>query len=37
MASFKLNQEAEEDLDRLYEHGILFFGLGQADRYYDGH
>jgi toxin ParE1/3/4 len=36
MASYKLNQEAEEDLDRLYEHGILSFGLDQADRYYDG-
>jgi toxin ParE1/3/4 len=36
MATFKLNEEAEDDLERLYEHGILFFGLTQADRYYDG-
>jgi hypothetical protein len=36
IVGYKLNQEAEEDLDHLYEHGILFFGLGQADRYYDG-
>ncbi len=36
MVTFKLNEEAEEDLERLYEHGILSFGLDQADRYYDG-
>jgi len=36
MATFKLNEEAEEDLERLYEYGILSFGLTQADRYYDG-
>jgi len=36
MATFKLNEEAEEDLERLYEYGILSFGLAQADRYYDG-
>ncbi len=36
MATFKLNEEAEDDLERLYEHGILSFGLAQADRYYDG-
>lgn len=36
MASFKLNKEAEDDLECLYEHGILSFGLSQADQYYDG-
>ncbi len=36
MATFKLNEEAEDDLERLYEHGILSFSLAQADRYYDG-
>jgi toxin ParE1/3/4 len=36
MATFKLNEEAEDDLERLYEHGILFFGLTQTDWYYDG-
>jgi toxin ParE1/3/4 len=36
MATFKLNEEAEDDLERLYERGILSFGLTQADRYYDG-
>ena len=36
MAVYKLNEEAEEDLERLYEHGVIFFGLDQADRYYDG-
>ncbi len=36
MVTFRLNEEAEKDLERLYEHGILSFGLSQADRYYDG-
>jgi toxin ParE1/3/4 len=36
MATCKLNEEAEDDLERLYERGILSFGLTQADRYYDG-
>ena len=35
MASYRLNEEADEDLDRLYEYGVLNFGLVQADRYYD--
>ena len=35
MATFKLNEEAEDDLERLYEHGILSFGLAQTDRYYE--
>ena len=36
MGSYRLNEDADEDLDRLYEHGVLTFGLIQADRYYDG-
>ena len=36
MASYRLSQTADEDLDRLYEYGVLTFGLEQADRYYDG-
>ena len=36
MAAYKLNEEADEDLDRLYEYGVLSFGLDQADSYYDG-
>ena len=36
MASYRLNREALADLDRLYEHGVLTFGLRQADAYFDG-
>ena len=36
MASYRLNREALEDLDRLYEKGILTVGLRQADAYFDG-
>lgn len=36
MGSYRLNEDADEDLDRLYEHGVLTFGLIQADHYYDG-
>lgn len=36
MASYRLSKHALADLDRLYEHGILAFGLRQADIYYDG-
>ena len=36
MASYRLNEDADADLDRLYEHGVLTFGLIQADHYYDG-
>ena len=36
MASYRLNREALEDLDRLYEHGVLTFGLRQADAFFDG-
>ncbi len=36
MASYRLTASAIEDLDRLYEFGILTFGIDLADRYYDG-
>ena len=36
MASYRLSDRALADLDRLYEHGILNFGLQKADEYYDG-
>lgn len=36
MASYRLTDAALSDLDRLYEYGILTFGLKQADEYYDG-
>ena len=36
MVSYKLNEEADKDLERLYEYGILSFRLDQADRYYEG-
>jgi len=36
MASYKLSADAEEDIRRLYRHGILNFGLVQADSYFDG-
>ena len=36
MASYRLSDRALKDLDRLYEHGILSFGLSLADEFYDG-
>ena len=36
MASYKLSGDAEEDVRRLYRHGIETFGLAQADTYFDG-
>lgn len=35
MANYSLSDEALEDLDRLYEYGILNFGSPKADAYYD--
>jgi toxin ParE1/3/4 len=35
MAVYLLSDEATVDLDRLYAHGILNFGLRQADAYFD--
>lgn len=36
MASYRLNDAALADLDRIYEYGILTFGLEQADQYFYG-
>ena len=36
VASYKLSQAADEDLDRLFDHGIDRFGLDQAIEYWDG-
>ena len=36
MATCRLNEAAVEDLERLYEFGVVSFGLDQADQYYDG-
>lgn len=36
MAAYDLSEKALNDLDRLYEYGVLSFGLPQADDYYDG-
>lgn len=35
MYSYILNNQAEEDLTRIYEYGIGRFGLLQAEKYYD--
>lgn len=36
MGSYRLSKAAASDLDALYLHGILEFGLQQADQYFDG-
>ena len=36
MAGYRLTDAALADLDRIYQYGILNFGLSQADKYYDG-
>ncbi len=36
MAAYRLSDAALADLDRIYEYGVLSFGLKQADDYYDG-
>ncbi len=36
MASYRLSDAALADLDKIYEYGILNFGLKQADQYFDG-
>jgi len=35
MANYRLLKKAADDLEGLYEFGILTFGLEQADFYYD--
>ncbi len=36
MATYLLTQKADSDIASLYEHGILSFGLDQAQRYLMG-
>ena len=36
VTSYRLSQAADEDLDRLFDHGIDRFGLDQAIEYLDG-
>ena len=36
MVRYQLSDKARADLYRLYEYGVLTFGLQQADKYYDG-
>lgn len=36
MDNYQLSESARGDVDRLYEYGILNFGLRKADSYYDG-
>lgn len=36
MASYRLTDQALADLDRLYEYGVVTFGLLRANEYYDG-
>lgn len=35
MGNYSLGDEALQDLDRLYEYGLVNFGLQKADAYYD--
>jgi len=35
MANYKLNEDAEDDLTRIYRYGVLEHGLAQADKYFD--
>ncbi len=36
MGSYKLNEDAVEDFERLFDYGIDIFGLEQAKDYSDG-
>ncbi len=36
MGCYQLSKTAQSDLDGLYVHGVLSYGLRQADAYYDG-
>ena len=35
MATYKLSNEAKEDLIRIHQYGIEKFGEAQADKYFD--
>ena len=36
MDRYRLSEKTRSDLYRLYEYGVLTFGLRQADNYFDG-
>lgn len=35
MANYRLNEEAKEDLIRIYQYGAKRFGTSEADRYFE--
>ncbi len=35
MASYRLSENAKEDLRRIYQYGLLEYGEAQADKYYN--
>jgi toxin ParE1/3/4 len=35
MVSYRLSNEAKEDLIRIHQYGIMRFGVVQADKYFD--
>ncbi len=35
MAEYRLSNEAKKDLIRIYQYGIAYFGIAQADAYFD--
>jgi toxin ParE1/3/4 len=35
MDNYKVNVEAKEDLRRIYNYGVLKFGIKQADKYFN--
>jgi toxin ParE1/3/4 len=36
MPQYRLSDQASRDIERLYEDGLVSFGLAEADRYYAG-
>ena len=36
MPSYKLSEEAKQDLVRIHQYGTIYFGESQADKYFDG-
>jgi toxin ParE1/3/4 len=35
MANYRLSNQAKEDLIRIYQYGVVTFGITQADKYFD--
>lgn len=35
MVNYKISLNAKEDLRRIYSYGVIKFGVGQADKYYN--